>query len=83
MPKVPLDLATEFGARADKRLREETIGWLVTVSGDGRPQPKPVWFTWDGQRSSTAFRARPSSGTSPATRRWPFTSTAPRVATTS
>jgi len=25
MPKVPLDLATEFGARADKRLREETI----------------------------------------------------------
>lgn len=49
MPKTPLDLTTEFGANADKRLREETIGWLVTVSADGRPQPKPVWFLWDGE----------------------------------
>ena len=48
MPKPLLDLETEFGARAERRLREDIIGWLVTVTGDGRPQPKPVWFTWDG-----------------------------------
>ena len=48
MPKLPLDLKTEFGARAERRLREDIIGWLVTVSSEGRPQPRPVWFTWDG-----------------------------------
>ena len=29
-------------------MREDIIGWLVTVSGDGTPQPNPVWFSWDG-----------------------------------
>ncbi|HUZ85317.1 MAG TPA: TIGR03667 family PPOX class F420-dependent oxidoreductase [Candidatus Baltobacterales bacterium] len=47
---VPLiDTSTEFGARAAKRLQEETIGWLVTVARDGTPQPNPVWFSWDGE----------------------------------
>src|SRR3979409_984511 len=49
MPKFPLDLETEFGSRAERRLREDIIGWLVTVTSDGRPQPKPVWFVWDGE----------------------------------
>jgi PPOX class probable F420-dependent enzyme len=44
-----IDIGTEFGSRAERRLREETIGWLVTVSRDGTPQPNPVWFLWDGQ----------------------------------
>jgi PPOX class probable F420-dependent enzyme len=44
-----IDTTTEFGARAAKRLREDGIGWLVTVSGDGTPQPNPVWFSWDGE----------------------------------
>jgi PPOX class probable F420-dependent enzyme len=44
-----LDLDTEFGARADRRLREEIIGWLVTVTADGTPQARPVWYLWDGE----------------------------------
>jgi PPOX class probable F420-dependent enzyme len=44
-----IDAESEFGSRAERRLREETLGWLVTVGGDGTPQPNPVWFLWDGQ----------------------------------
>ena len=43
-----LDLDTDFGARAARRLREDRIGWLVTVGKTGIPAPNPVWFTWDG-----------------------------------
>ncbi|HSP08233.1 MAG TPA: TIGR03667 family PPOX class F420-dependent oxidoreductase [Candidatus Dormibacteraeota bacterium] len=44
-----IDTTTEFGARAARRLQEDTVGWLVTVSSDGTPQPNPVWFSWDGE----------------------------------
>jgi PPOX class probable F420-dependent enzyme len=44
-----LDLDTEFGSRTERRLREETLGWLVTAGKDGTPQPNPVWFLWDGE----------------------------------
>ena len=44
-----LDLTTEFGARADRRLRASEVGWLVTVRPDGTPIPVPVWFLWDGE----------------------------------
>jgi PPOX class probable F420-dependent enzyme len=46
-----LDDSTEFGQRAAQRLRETIIGWLTTVSPEGAPQPVPVWFLWDGDRS--------------------------------
>ena len=46
---MKLDTTTEFGARATRRLRDELIGWLVTVGPDQTPQPIPVWFLWDGQ----------------------------------
>jgi PPOX class probable F420-dependent enzyme len=46
-----LDETTEFGAHAARRLREEIIGWLTTVTPDGAPQPVPVWFLWDGADS--------------------------------
>lgn len=39
---------TPFGERVERRLREEPIIWLTTVSADGTPQPNPVWFLWDG-----------------------------------
>lgn len=44
-----IDTTTEFGTRAARRLRQDRIGWLVTVSRDGAPQPNPVWFSWDGE----------------------------------
>ena len=47
--KVIAERGTEFGTRADRRLHEEMIGWLVTVRPDGLPLPVPVWFLWDGE----------------------------------
>jgi PPOX class probable F420-dependent enzyme len=44
-----IDAETEFGSRIERRLREDTLGWLVTAGKDGTPQPNPVWFLWDGQ----------------------------------
>ena len=44
-----LDTTTEAGGRAERRLREEEIGWITTVRPDGQPQSVPVWFLWDGE----------------------------------
>ena len=46
-----LDETSEFGAHAAKRLREDIIGWLTTVTAEGAPRPVPIWFLWDGGRS--------------------------------
>jgi PPOX class probable F420-dependent enzyme len=46
-----LDETTEFGARARRRLHKDIIGWLTTVSPEGAPQPVPIWFLWNGNRS--------------------------------
>ena len=50
-----LDETTEFGAHAAKRLREEIIGWLTTVTPEGAPRPIPIWFLWDGDRSILVY----------------------------
>jgi len=44
-----IDTTTEFGRRVARRLTEERIIWLTTISPDGTPQPRPVWFLWDGE----------------------------------
>jgi len=44
-----IDISTDLGARAAKRLADERVLWLVTVDPQGTPQPTPVWFHWDGQ----------------------------------
>ena len=44
-----IDPGTEKGARADARLHADLVGWLITVSPEGRPVPTPVWFWWDGR----------------------------------
>jgi PPOX class probable F420-dependent enzyme len=44
-----IDLTSEFGRRVARRLREEQVIWLTTVGGDNTPQPRPVWFFWDGE----------------------------------
>ena len=46
-----IDTDSPFGQRAQRRLREDRIGWLTTTSRDGTPQPVPVWFLWDRPES--------------------------------
>lgn len=47
-PAVVIDRGTPKGARADERLREDKVAWLITVSPESTPVPTPVWFWWDG-----------------------------------
>jgi PPOX class probable F420-dependent enzyme len=37
-------------AHANRRLGEDLIIWLTTVSPNGQPQTSPVWFWWDGEK---------------------------------
>jgi PPOX class probable F420-dependent enzyme len=55
-----VDTSTEFGQRAERRLREEKIAWLTTVAPSGMPQPVPVWFLWDGGDSVLIY-SRPDT----------------------
>ena len=43
-----LDFSDKFGRHVDHRLRTEKIIWLTTVDARLTPQPRPVWFHWDG-----------------------------------
>lgn len=44
------DPATEAGQGAIRRLEDELIAWLTTVTPDGQPQSSAVWFLWaDGE----------------------------------
>lgn len=43
-----LDLRKPKHGHAAKRLRDELIVWLTTVSRQGQPRSSPVWFWWDG-----------------------------------
>ena len=44
-----VDFASPTGRRIKRRLREEQIIWLTTVDAQLIPQPRPVWFHWDGE----------------------------------
>jgi PPOX class probable F420-dependent enzyme len=44
-----IDLTSELGTRALQRIREDFFLWLTTIDAKGFPQPRPVWFTWDGE----------------------------------
>jgi PPOX class probable F420-dependent enzyme len=44
-----IDLTTKLGRHANSRLRQEHIIWLTTVDSRNSPQPRPVWFHWDGE----------------------------------
>jgi PPOX class probable F420-dependent enzyme len=41
-----IDLTTEAGLRAVRRLESEHLIWLTTVTPAGQPQTSPVWFLW-------------------------------------
>ncbi|MEI2693404.1 MAG: TIGR03667 family PPOX class F420-dependent oxidoreductase [Anaerolineae bacterium] len=44
-----IDTTAEFGQRVTCRLAEERIVWLTTIDNNATPQPRPVWFLWDGE----------------------------------
>ena len=39
----------EFGEKVRMRLCQEQVIWLTTVDAKNSPQPRPVWFHWDGE----------------------------------
>ena len=43
-----IDITSELGERAERRLRSERTIWLATVAPNGTPSVRPVWFVWDG-----------------------------------
>jgi PPOX class probable F420-dependent enzyme len=44
-----IDKKSEDWIHVEKRLQEDLVIWLTTVSPDGTPQPNPVWFFWNGE----------------------------------
>ena len=44
-----LDFNSRFGRHVNRRLRQEKVIWLTTVDEHKTPQPRPVWFQWDGK----------------------------------
>ena len=44
-----LDFTSPIGQRIQLRLQEEETIWLTTVDSSNTPQPRPVWFEWDGE----------------------------------
>jgi PPOX class probable F420-dependent enzyme len=57
---LTIDENTDFGARVAKRLREDVVIWLTTISQNGVPAPNPVWFLWDGISTVSVF-SQPSA----------------------
>jgi len=54
-----LNLNTKFGRLVKRRLKNEQEIWLTTIGSDGAPQPRPVWFFWDG--ATFLIYSRPSA----------------------
>lgn len=44
-----IDWNSKHARKAKKRLKSEQEIWLTTTGSDGSPQPRPVWFWWDGE----------------------------------
>lgn len=44
-----INLSGEFGEGVAQRLQDEEVLWLTTTGKDGVPQPRPVWFYWNGE----------------------------------
>jgi PPOX class probable F420-dependent enzyme len=42
-------MAFELTKQAERRLTTDEVAWLTTVTPQGKPAPRPVWFIWDGQ----------------------------------
>jgi PPOX class probable F420-dependent enzyme len=44
-----MDFASPLGRKALRRLKRDQIVWLTSVDSQSRPQPRPVWFHWNGE----------------------------------
>ena len=45
-----IDFTSKFGRQALQKLESETVIWLTTVTANGTPQPRPVWFIWQNDK---------------------------------
>jgi len=43
-----IDWTTKFGRKVKRHLKSEYVVWLTTIGADLTPQPRPVWFVWEG-----------------------------------
>ena len=50
-----LNDGSEFDACVARRLREEMVVWLTTVTPSGAPLPRPVGFLWDGDETVSVY----------------------------
>jgi PPOX class probable F420-dependent enzyme len=44
-----MNFKSRLGRHVNRRLRREKVVWLTTVDSSDTPQPRPVWFHWDGR----------------------------------
>lgn len=44
-----IDFTSELGKRALERIQKDFFVWLTSIDAKGFPQPRPVWFIWDGE----------------------------------
>lgn len=44
-----INLNGKFGRQVARRLKKDPVIWFTTVGSDLTPQPRPVWFIWDGE----------------------------------
>ena len=44
-----IDFSQGFARKVGDRLGEEQIIWMTTVDASNTPQPRPVWYYFDGQ----------------------------------
>ncbi|MGZ6265800.1 MAG: pyridoxamine 5'-phosphate oxidase family protein [Candidatus Limnocylindrales bacterium] len=52
-------LAAPKGAWAAEHLARDVVGWLTTITADGRVQSSPISFLWDGE--SILFYSKPAT----------------------
>ncbi|MCB0119861.1 MAG: TIGR03667 family PPOX class F420-dependent oxidoreductase [Anaerolineales bacterium] len=43
-----IDFKSKLGRKALRHLKQEYFVWLTTVDAKNTPQPRPVWFTLEG-----------------------------------
>ena len=53
-----IDFKTELGRKAKRHLKGEYTIWFTTVGADLTPQPRPVWFIWEGNSFSSSASHR-------------------------